>query len=232
MVSDPEGLTPSIDTKSSPVTLRNSQFPGLLMCDETRRPMTERTTMRTIWLGRLAVLVGLALLVPLAIAQSQKDDKDQQQLKQIKLSEKQVKDFISAQKQLAPLASKLEKADDKPDPALQGEVEKIAKSNGFSTLDEFDDVAANISLVLAGLDPQSGQFTEPPEQIKKDIDEIKQDKQMAQKDKDQALAEMQEALKRAAPLRFKENVAVVKKYQKELDQIAPKEADKQEPGKK
>lgn len=189
-------------------------------------------TMRTISLGKFAVLAGLALFAASAIAQSQKDGQDQQQLEQIKLSEKQVKDFISAQKQLAPLASKLENADDKPDPALQSQVEKIAKSNGFSTLDEFDNVAANISVVLAGLDPQTGQFTEPPDQIKRDIDELKQDKQMPQKDKDQALAEMQEALKKAAPLKFKENVAVVKKFQKEFDQIAPQEADKQEPGKK
>ena len=37
-----------------------------------------------------------------------------------------------------------------------------------------DDVAANVSIVLAGLDSKTGQFTEPPDQIKKDIDEIKQ----------------------------------------------------------
>lgn len=189
-------------------------------------------TMRTIWLGKLAVLAGLALFAASAVAQSQKDGQDQWQFKQIRLTEKQVQDFISAQKQLAPLASKLENAADKPDPALQKQIEQIAKSNGFSTLDEFDDVAANISLVFAGLDPQSGQFTEPPDQIKKDIDELKQDKQLSQKDKDQALAEMQEALKRVAPLQFKENVAVVKKYQKELDQVIPQEAEQQEPGKK
>ena len=190
-------------------------------------------TMRTIWLGKLAVLAGLALFAAPAIAQGQKDSQDQGQFKQIKLTEKQVRDFISAQKQLAPLASKLEGAADKPDPAVQKQIEQIAKSNGFSTLDEFDDVSANISLVLAGLDPQSGQFTEPPDLIKKDIDELKQDKQVSQKDKDQALAEMQEALKRAASLQFKENIAVVKKYQKELDQIASaQEIGKQEPGKK
>ena len=187
--------------------------------------------MRTIWLGKLAALAGLALFAASAIAQSQKDGEDQWQFKQIKLTEKQVQDFISAQKQLAPLASKLENAADKPDPALQKQVEQIAKSNGFSTLDEFDDVAANISLVLGGLDPQ-GQFTEPPDQIKKDIDELKQDKQLPQKDKDQSLAEMQEALKRVAPLQFKENVAVVKKYQKELDQVTPQETEKPESGKK
>jgi hypothetical protein len=188
--------------------------------------------MRTIWLGKLAVLAGLALFAASAVAQNQKDG-EQGQLKQIKLTEKQVRDFISAQKQLAPLASKLESAGDKPDPALQKQIEQITKSNGFSTLDEFDDVAANISLVLGGLDPQSGQFTEPPDQLRKDIEELKQDKQMSQKDKDQALAEMQAALKSAAPLQFKENVAVVKKYQKELDEVTPQEAEKQEqPGKK
>jgi len=193
---------------------------------------TRERIMRRIWLGKLAVLAGLALFAASAVAQTQKDAQDQGQLKQIKLTEKQVRGFISAQKQLAPLASKLEGATDKPDPALQKQVEQIAKSNGFSTLDEFDDVAANISLVLAGLDPDSGQFTEPPEQIKKEIDELKQDKQMPQKEKDQVLSEMQEALKKAAPLQFKENVAVVKKFQKELDEVTPQETEKQEPGKK
>jgi hypothetical protein len=188
--------------------------------------------MRTILRAKLAVLAGLVLFAGSAIAQGQKDGQDQSQVKQIKLSEKQVRDFISAQKQLAPLASKLESAGDQPDPALQKQIEQIAKSSGFSTLDEFDDVAANISLVLAGLDPQSGQFTEPPDQIKKDIDELKQDKQLSQKEKDQALAEMQEALKKAAPLQFKENVAVVKKYQKQLDEVTPQEAGEQEPAKK
>ena len=188
--------------------------------------------MRTIWIGKLAVVVGLALLPTSAFAQNQKDGQEQVPFKQIKLTEKQVRGFISAQKQLAPLASKLESAGDKPDPALQKQIEQIAKSNGFSTLDEFDDVGANISLVLAGLDPQSGQFTEPPDQIRKEIDELKQDKQMPQKDKDRAVAEMQEALKSAAPLQFKENVAVVKKYQKELDEVTPQEGEKQEPGKK
>ena len=59
------------------------------------------------------------------------------------------------------------------------------------------------------------------------MDEIKQDKQMSQQDKDQALSEMQEALKNASPLQFKENVVLVKKYQKELDQVLQAEPTKQ-----
>jgi hypothetical protein len=50
---------------------------------------------------------------------------------------------------------------------------------------------------------------------------------MPQKDKDQVLSEMQEALKTAAPLKFKENVALVKKYQKQLDAALPNEPTKQ-----
>src|SRR5262249_33686449 len=152
----------------------------------------------------------------------------------VKLTEKHIKGYISAQKQLAPLAGKLEGPDDKADPELEGQLQQIAKSNGFSGVDELAEVGANISIVLAGLDPKTGQFTEPPEQIKKEMEEVRQDAQMSQQDKDQALSEMQEALKAATPLQFKENVALVKKYQKELDQVAPQEPqqEQQQPPKK
>jgi hypothetical protein len=39
---------------------------------------------------------------------------------------------------------------------------------------------------------------------------------------------MQQALKTAAPLQFKENVALVKKYQKELDQVLGQDQENQE----
>jgi hypothetical protein len=160
-------------------------------------------------------------------AQGQKQDSDDQSFKQMRLTDKQVKGFISAQKQLAPLASKLEAQGEKSDPALQKQVEQIAKTNGFASLDELGDVTSNISIVLAGLDPKTGQFTEPPDLIRKEMEEVKQDTQMSQKDKDQALSEMQKALKVAAPLQYKENISVVKKYQKELEQVMAPEADEQ-----
>ncbi len=189
--------------------------------------------MRPVGLWTLAVMIGLAMLGPSVVAQGQKDSERQQQVKQIKLTDRQVQSYISAQKQFAPLAAKLEGAGDQPDPALQSQIEQIAKNNGFASLEELDDVATNIALVLDGLDPQTGQFLEPSEQIKKAMDEVRQDGQMPQMDKDQALAEMQEELKSAAPLQFKENVTVVKKYQKELDQGLQQEQEKQqEPAKR
>jgi hypothetical protein len=179
----------------------------------------------------LAVFAGLGLLASPGIGQGRVQGEGEPQFKQVKLTEKKVQGFIAAQKQLAPLSSKLEASADKPDPALQKQVEEIAKSNGFSTVDELDEVSANISLVLAGLDTQTGQFTEPPDQIRKEMEAIKQDKQMSQEEKNQALAEMQNALKTATPLQFKENVALVKKYRKQLDELIGPESEQQEPTK-
>src|SRR5262245_22995735 len=99
--------------------LRNSWSPAVFGLAKERLPPTMERTMPTHWLAKLAVVVGLALLPAAAVAQSQKDGQDQWQFKQIKLTDKQVRDFILVQKQLAPLASKLEGAGDQPDPALQ-----------------------------------------------------------------------------------------------------------------
>ncbi len=189
--------------------------------------------MRTVWLGMLAVIAGVGLLASSGMAQGQAQGESEPRFKQVKLTEKKVQGFISAQKQLAPLSSKLEASADKPDPALQKQVEQIARSNGFSTVDELDEVSANISLVFAGLDAQTGQFTEPPDLIRKEMEAIKQDKQMSQEDKTQALTEMQQVLKTATPLQFKENVALVKKYQKQLDEVIGQESEpQQDPTKK
>jgi hypothetical protein len=170
--------------------------------------------MKTAWLGILAVFAAFGLFA--SAGSSQGVPESEQQFKHVRLTEKHLQGYISAQKDLAPLASKLESSGDQPDPALQAQLQQIATSNGFSGVDELAEVEANIAIVLAGLDPQTGQFTEPPDLIRKDMEQVKRDTKMSQQDKDQALSEMQEALKTATPLKFKENVALVKKYQKDL----------------
>jgi len=175
--------------------------------------------MSSVWLRTLAAVAALGLLTFSGLAQAPRQGEDEQGIKQMRLTDKQIRSFISAQKQISPISSKIEAAGDKRDPALESQLEKIAKSNGFASLDELGDVGANISMVLSGLDPQTGQFTELPQLIKQDMEKLKQNKKMPQKDREQALADMQEALKTAAPLQFKENIALVRKYQKELDQF-------------
>jgi len=82
-------------------------------------------------------------------------------VKQIALTAKHIEGFIAAQKDMATVAEKMQGNSDKPDPKVQAELEAIAKKHGFASFAEYDDVAANISMVMAGIDPQSRAFTEP-----------------------------------------------------------------------
>ena len=170
-------------------------------------------------LGNLSALMALALMTAVALtagASAQSPDV----IKQVKLSEVQVKGFIAAQADMAKISEKMQGAtSDKPDPAIQAELEKIAKGNGFKDFSEYDDVAANISMVMAGIDPQSGNYTDPVASIKKEIEDVTADKSLQEKDKTQMLSELNEALKTTQPVQFPENVELVKKFRAEIDKV-------------
>ncbi|MGE3065359.1 MAG: hypothetical protein AB7K67_07215 [Hyphomicrobiaceae bacterium] len=141
-------------------------------------------------------------------------------VKQVKLTEQQVQGFIAAQKDMSAMADKVQgDTADKPDPKVQAELESIAKKHGFASFDEYDDVAANVSLVMAGIDPQTGAFTDPVTAIKKEIDEITADKTIPDKDKKQMLEELAEAQKTTQPIQFPENIELVKKYREQIDAV-------------
>ena len=141
-------------------------------------------------------------------------------VKQVKLTEQQVQGFIAAQKDMSAMADKVQgDTADKPDPKVQAELESIAKKHGFASFDEYDDVAANVSLVMAGIDPQTGAFTDPVPAIKKEIDEITADKTIPDKDKKQMLEELAEAQKTTQPIQFPENIELVKKYREQIDAV-------------
>jgi len=71
---------------------------------------------------------------------------------------------------------------------------------------------------MSGIDPQTKKFTEPPEQIKKEIAALRADKTIPEAQKKQGLAELEAALKVAQPIQFKENIALVLKY---FDKLSP-----------
>lgn len=134
-------------------------------------------------------------------------------VKQIRLSEKQVEGFIAAQKDMAALTEKMQgSASDRPDPKMQAELEAVAKRHGFGDFHEYDDVAANIALIMAGMDPQTKEFQEPPAAIKKEIEEIKADQTIPANEKKNMLDELAEALKVALPIQHAGNVDLVRKY--------------------
>jgi hypothetical protein len=174
------------------------------------------STRREFLWALFSALLGLALFDP-GVATAQEG-------KQIKLTEKHIQSFMGASNDMVKV---YESADpDKPDdPKVEAQAEAIAKKNGFASLAEFDDVSASISTVISGIDPQTKKFTEPPEQIKKEIAALKADKTIPEAQKKQDLAELEAALKIAKPVLFKENIALVLKY---FDKLLP--LIMQEPG--
>jgi hypothetical protein len=138
-------------------------------------------------------------------------------VKQIKLSEDQVTHFIAAQADLASIASKIQAAGDKPDPSLQAELEGIATKHGFANFAELDDVAANISIVMAGLDSGTGNFVDPVDALKKEREDVQKDSSIPDADKKQLLDELNEAIGTTPKLQYKENVEIVKAHRAEIE---------------
>ena len=138
-------------------------------------------------------------------------------IKQIKLTEEQVKNFISAQPDLGTVAGKLQQAGNDPDAALRAELDGIAKKHGFASFSELDDVAANVAIVMAGIDAQSGAFTDPVDALKKELADVTADASIPEKDKKQLVQELSDAIKTTPPLEHKENVDVVKAHRNEIE---------------
>lgn len=153
----------------------------------------------------------------------------QDDLKQIELNDKLVSSFIAAQKDFAPLSSKLAEGGDKPDAALTAQLEEIAKKNGFASFAEFEDVGANITIVLDGLDRSSGTYTDPAEKMKKELEEIKADDSIPADDKKLAVDDLTQEIAAAQPLKYKNNIDVVKKHIAELEKLIPEETGESAP---
>ena len=107
---------------------------------------------RGLWGVLFPALLALTLFVPVVAGA--------QQVKQIKLTAKQIESFIAADKDMSSLR---EGADpDKPDPKIEAQAAAVAKKNGFASLDEYDNVSTNISLVFYGIDPQTSSSPSRP----------------------------------------------------------------------
>jgi hypothetical protein len=141
-------------------------------------------------------------------------------IQQVKLSDQMIEGFIASQKDMAKVAEKLQGTPtDKPDPKIQAELEGVAKKHGFKDFAEYDDVAANISMIMASIDPQTGSFTDPVDAIKKEIEEVKVDKSIKEADRKTMLEELAEALKVTQPIKFQDNIALVKKFREKIDAV-------------
>jgi hypothetical protein len=159
----------------------------------------------------------IAALVAVAVVQFSGLVAAQTPAKQLKLTEKHVEGFIAAHKDMGAVAEKMQ--GDKPDPDVQKQLEGIAKKFGFKDFNEYDDVAANIALAMAGMHPQTKSFTDAPAAIKREIEEVTTDKSMPEKERKQALDELNAALKLAQPIQHPSNIELIKKHYDRLEPL-------------
>ena len=166
--------------------------------------------------SRRRSFLGMLFSALLALAVFDNGAATAQEVRQIKLTEKQIQSFMAAYEDMAKLYDDANA--DKPDPKVEAQAAALAKKNGFASLAQYDDVLMNITMIMSGIDPQTKKFTEPPEQIKNEIVALKADKSVPEAEKKEGLTQLEAALKNARPIQFKENIALVLKY---FDQLAP-----------
>lgn len=159
-----------------------------------------------------AIGFGVASLVGAPTASAQDT------FNQIELTDKHITSYIAAQADMAAFAQRNPAPEGTaPNEKQQAELDAISKKHGFKDFAEFDDVAYNISVVLSGIDPQSGQYTDPVTAIKKEIADITADAQIPAAEKKQMLDELNDALKNTPALKFPGNVAVVTKHREAIE---------------
>jgi hypothetical protein len=141
----------------------------------------------------------------------------QAHVKQIRLTEKQVQGFISAQKDMVAITEKMSAGSDKPDPKIQAQLEAAAKKQGFKDFDEYDEVAFNISLIMTGIDPQTKKYTEPRAEIQQEIAEITANPTMSAEEKKQVLDQLNQELKAAVPVEYPSNIDLVSQYYDKIE---------------
>ena len=137
-------------------------------------------------------------------------------LKQIALTDKQLDGVLAAQKDMDAITEKLPE-NTAPDQKVIGQLDGVAKKNGFAGYDDYNNVVDNISLVLGGFDPATKKYVGTQAVIKAQIAQVQADKKMPAKDKKEALDELNEALKTPSPaIENKGNIDLVGKYYDKL----------------
>ena len=149
--------------------------------------------------------------------------------KQIELTEQHIRAFLATTNEMAKLVSGADLKDlvlaNRPDQKVHAQAELVARKTALQSLAEFSDVSENILVIFMGIDPQK-KFHEPAELIKQSISVLKTDISVPEEKKNVMLAMLEEALQKAKPIRFKDNISLVRKYHDELPPLTENERDK------
>ena len=199
-------------------TMTRQEFAALLhgpAYPALKKPLKPRQWQRLVREARRrgTTVQGLASGLPPALMPQTRRGIRRQAAETINTSYKPIEaDLDSQEARINAITEKLPE-NAKPDPKITAQLEAVAKKNGFASYDEYNDVVANISMVLGGFDPATKKYVGSDAAIKAQIAQVQADKKMSPKDKKEALADLNEALKSPAPpIENKGNIDLVAKY--------------------
>jgi hypothetical protein len=166
-----------------------------------------------------------------ALAQAQQTAPTQQQaaptqvappelpaVKQIALTEKQIKGLLAASKDIDAITDNAPEDIDKLSPKTIAQLDAVAKRNGLSSYAEYINVNENIGLVLGGVDPVTRKYVGKEAWVKAKIARVRADKKMSEDSKKEALQELYDNLEiPLPPTQYKTNIALVVRYLDKLN---------------
>jgi hypothetical protein len=165
---------------------------------------------------RRSLLAGLAGTVLIAVA-AVPGPAAAQQPTEVVLTAKHIEGFLASHKAVSALLDKIEAAGGEPNPKMLATLDALARKYGFKDFSEYEDVADTISIILGGIDPQTRQFTQPPDLLKKEIAQVQADKSLSPAERKELLADLNEQLKAAQYVKNKGNIDLVLKYYDKLE---------------
>ncbi|MEL6623486.1 MAG: hypothetical protein AAFQ11_11525 [Pseudomonadota bacterium] len=137
---------------------------------------------------------------------------------QVKLTDDMIKRFIAMQTELVAMAKDLEDAED-PDDKLKAQLKALATKHGFASIGEFDAVATSITLIMTGIDPDTGVWADPKIGIRGDMEDVKKDTTIDDAERRELLKDLNEALESTPDIAHKSNIPVVKKFAAEIEKL-------------
>lgn len=154
----------------------------------------------------LTLALALTLLTPKA-----------QAFQQIPLNDKLVKNYLAANADLDAISYRIMAEGSVISPALKNDLEKIAKVHGFASFAELDNVAANIAIVMAGIDSQTMAYIDGHDALVKELDNVKNDESIPAADRKQLVADLEEAIATTPELQYPNNIELIKRHYKEIE---------------
>jgi hypothetical protein len=166
-----------------------------------------RGWVRCLWAG---LVLGAAQLL---VLQAKPLARVPEPVKQIALSEDQVRRYLAATQAIdAILAEVPISSGIAPAPRLMAALNATARAHGFSNYAGYESVALNVVWILSGIDPLSKKYVGISAVTRAEVADLLAGKILPPEEKKRRLEAYHMQMLSAAPVKFASNVALVVKY--------------------